>query len=120
MIQYLYKQRNNRDLFMKNGEYSQIDNMDIHFTDVDANASLQPSRFDTYDTDDDEDEDQYTNYDRDIYQYDSDHGDTSFMKIPKRNKTIQKKMIMKEDDITERRKTLPSSKSFIPTANAWE
>ena len=31
MIQYLYKQRNNRDLFMKNGEYSQIDNMDIHF-----------------------------------------------------------------------------------------
>lgn len=121
MIQYLYEQRNNRDLFMKNGEYSQIDNMDTHFTEIDANKSIQPSRLDTYDdNDDNDDDDQLTSYDRDIYQYDSDHGNTSFMKIPKRKNTNQKKMIMKEDDITERRKTLPSSKSFIPTANAWE
>lgn len=75
------------------------------------------------------------NNDPSVYQFDSDDGETNFFQAPKRYKkdrsvsranSQRANQINTMDspkeriDASERRKTLPSTNGFIPSANGWE
>lgn len=78
--------------------------------------TLHPQE-DQYKEDSDEDDSfMETEINRGIYQYDSDEGETSFYRPPKR----ARKHTSRQDEITDRRKTLPSAQTYIPTRNGWE
>ena len=119
---YLYEQRNNQDLFFQKGEYAQSGCDEVMMTEEDANRSLiiQPEMMS------DGDDEAPAPIDRDLYLYDSDHGETSFYSPPRRrrrNVTSPTRTYGNEEEMsrTERRQTLPSENAYrIPTTNAWQ
>ena len=119
---YLYEQRNNQDLFFQKGEYAQSGCDEVMMTEEDANRSLiiQPEMMS------DGDDEAPAPIDKDLYLYDSDHGETSFYSPPRRrrrNVTSLTRTYGNEEEMSraERRQTLPSENAYrIPTTNAWQ
>lgn len=135
-MDYLYKQRNNRALFMQNGEYSQSSASVVSFTENDANSILNTEN-DYYESDDEDCTELKKKNDPSIYQFDSDDGETNFFQPPRRynkSRSVSKANSQRANadrinstdgsrgriDASERRKTLPSTNGFIPSANGWE
>ena len=109
LLDFLYRQRNNPSLFKRRGKYGQTGADEVTFTQQDVNAMWQQGIM--------EEEEEYANQvdeefvpsiNHEVYQYDSDDGESSF------HPDIYNK------DTVNRRKTLPSEKKLIPTMNSWE
>ena len=119
---YLYEQRNNQDLFFQKGEYAQSGCDEVMMTEEDANRTLiiQPEMYV------DGDGETPAPIDKDLYQYDSDHGETSFYSPPRRRRRNVASPAKAYEDAeemsrAERRQTLPSENAYrIPTMNAWQ
>ena len=119
---YLYEQRNNQDLFFQKGEYAQSGCDEVMMTEEDANRSLiiQPEMMS------DGDDEAPAPIDKDLYLYDSDHGETSFYSPPRRrrrNVTSPTRTYGNEEEMSRagRRPTLPSENAYrLPTTNAWQ
>ena len=54
MLDYLYRKRNDRDSFVRYGEFTQSGDSEVCLTESDANTSLLPSQSVEYSDDDDE------------------------------------------------------------------
>ena len=89
-LEFMYKQRNNQDLYLKNNEYSQLGYDEVRYVEDESQSSL-PSIETNYYSMDNQNISQQT------------HPDT-----PERYQSLN-----------ERRRTLPSSNSLIPSRNGW-
>ena len=81
MLDYLYRKRNDRESFVRYGDFTQSGDSEVCLTESDANTSLLPSQSVEYSDDDDE---MPVTANREIYEYDSDEGKTSFFIPPRR------------------------------------
>ena len=117
-VEYLYHQRNNRDSFIRYGEFTQSGDTEVGFTEDEANKSLLQPREVEYSDGDDEPP---AAVNRDIYEYDSDEGNTSFF-LPKRSsdKSANVPRARRTEEVRERRTTLPSHIMLVPTENSWK
>lgn len=121
---------------MQNGEYSQSSASVVSFTENDANSMLNTEN-DYYESDDEDCTELKKKNDPSIYQFDSDDGETNFFQPPRRynkSRSVSKANSQRANadrinstdgsrgriDASERRKTLPSTNGFIPSANGWE
>ena len=127
MLDYLYRKRNDRDSFVRYGEFTQSGDSEVCLTESDANTSLLPSQSVEYSDDDDE---VPVAANREIYEYDSDEGKTSFFVPPRRRdvKSPRKERLQRvpseqrsrEEEVRERRRTMPSQNMLVPTENMWK
>ena len=127
MLDYLYRKRNDRDSFVRYGEFTQSGDSEVCLTESDANTSLLPSQSVEYSDDDDE---MPVTANREIYEYDSDEGKTSFFIPPRRRdvKSPRKERLQRvpseqrsrEEEVRERRRTMPSQNMLVPTENMWK
>ena len=125
MLDYLYRKRNDRDSFMRYGEFTQGGDSEVCLTESDANTSILPSQSVEYSDDDDE---VPVNTNREIYEYDSDEGKTSFFPQRRRNvKSPRKERSQRmpseqrsREEVRERRRTMPSQNMLVPTENMWK
>lgn len=116
-LDYLYHQRNDRDTFIRYGEYMQSGDAEVCFTENEANTSLLPSREVEYS----DEEEAPAPVNKDIYEFDSDEGNTSFF-LPKRSPSKSPKVprARQASEVRERRTTLPSHSMLVPTENSWK
>lgn len=125
----MYQQRNDRDEFLQNGKYRQMEAEEVSVSESDMKRQVQ-SRESDNDSDDSDDSDVAANnvkIDRDIYRYDSDHGNTCIYekdRDDRRNVDMRlhrkRREERRRDEIRERRRTLPSENFHIPTSSGWE
>lgn len=122
----MYQQRNDRDEFLQNGKYRQMEAEEVSVSESDMKRQVQSRESD----DDSDDSDVAANnvkIDRDIYRYDSDHGNTCIYekdRDDRRNVDMRlhrkRREERRRDEIRERRRTLPSENFHIPTSSGWE
>lgn len=128
-LDLVYQQRNDRDEFLQNGKYRQMEAEEVSISESDMKRPVQ-SRESDDDSDDSDDSDVAANnvkIDRDIYSYDSDHGNTCiYEKDTDDRRNVDMRLHRKRreerrrDEIRERRRTLPSENFHIPTSSGWE
>ena len=102
---------------------------EVSVSESDVKRQVQ-SRESDDDSDDSDDSDVAANnvkIDRDIYSYDSDHGNTCiYEKDTDDRRNVDMRLHRKRreerrrDEIRERRRTLPSENFHIPTSSGWE
>ena len=114
MTDLFYAKRNDARLFCNSGAYSHVGNNE-YFTQNEARQTLnrqnETNNNNVYDNEYDNEFDE--NYQHSsIYDYDSDHGESSFFMPKQPKQTVE--------NTTVRRRTLPSSQGYIPTSNGWD
>ena len=129
-LDLVYQQRNDRDEFLQNGKYKQMEAEEVSISESDMKREVQSRNSDDDDDDDDDDSDvaaDNVKIDKDIYRCDSDHGNTCiYEKDMEDYRNADRRLHRKRreerrrEEIRERRRTLPSENFHIPTSSGWE
>lgn len=124
-LDLVYQQRNDRDEFLLNGKYKQMEAEEVSLSENDVNRAVQNRE--SYDYDDDDSDGGDINIDKDIYRYDSDHGNTCIYGKDKEDHHHADRYLhrkrreeKRKEELRERRRTLPSENFHIPTTSGWE